>query len=91
MSRNEEKAKPKNKFLAIPTIMAVAHLVVCGTALFLCLAAQDTAKEPVQRTHILPGELWLDNHGVPINAHGGGLIFHQGRYYWFGEHKIEGR
>src|ERR1039458_9311372 len=37
-----------------------------------------------------PGEVWPDNHGVHINAHGGGVIFHNGFYYWFGEHKIEG-
>lgn len=33
---------------------------------------------------------WLDDRGVHINAHGGGVLFHQGVYYWFGEHKIEG-
>jgi hypothetical protein len=37
-----------------------------------------------------PGELWPDNNGVHINAHGGGVLFHDGVYYWFGEHKIEG-
>ena len=37
-----------------------------------------------------PGALWLDDHGVHINAHGGGVLFHQGTYYWFGEHKIAG-
>ncbi len=37
-----------------------------------------------------PGELWLDTDGVPINAHGGGVLCHDGIYYWFGEHKIEG-
>jgi hypothetical protein len=37
-----------------------------------------------------PGERWLDDHGVPINAHGGGVLFHNGVYYWFGEHKIAG-
>ena len=37
-----------------------------------------------------PGELWSDNNGVHINAHGGGVLFHSGVYYWFGEHKIEG-
>jgi len=40
--------------------------------------------------HFYPGELWLDDRGVPINAHGGGILYHQGRYYWYGEHKIEG-
>ena len=38
-----------------------------------------------------PGELWLDNKGVHINAHGGGILFSNGVYYWFGEHKTEGR
>jgi hypothetical protein len=37
-----------------------------------------------------PGELWPDNHGVHINAHGGGVLFHDGVCYWFGEHKIAG-
>jgi len=39
---------------------------------------------------INPGEIWPDNNRVHINAHGGGVIFQNGRYYWFGEHKIEG-
>jgi hypothetical protein len=37
-----------------------------------------------------PGELWPDTSGVPINAHGGGVLWHEGVYYWFGEHKIAG-
>jgi hypothetical protein len=37
-----------------------------------------------------PGEIWPDDNGVHINAHGGGILFHEGTYYWFGEHKIEG-
>jgi hypothetical protein len=37
-----------------------------------------------------PGELWKDTDGVHINAHGGGVIHHEGTYYWFGEHKISG-
>ena len=37
-----------------------------------------------------PGELWPDDHGVHVNAHGGGVLFHAGVYYWFGEHKIAG-
>ncbi|WP_425508197.1 glycoside hydrolase family 43 protein [Sulfuriroseicoccus oceanibius] len=37
-----------------------------------------------------PGEVWPDDKGVHINAHGGGVLFHEGTYYWYGEHKIEG-
>ena len=36
------------------------------------------------------GQIWPDNNGVHINAHGGGVLFHDGLYYWFGEHKIAG-
>lgn len=34
-----------------------------------------------------PGELWKDTDGTHINAHGGGLLYKDGMYYWFGEHK----
>ena len=37
------------------------------------------------------GDLWLDTQGVHINAHGGGVLNHDGKYYWFGEHKTKGR
>jgi len=37
-----------------------------------------------------PGRIWPDNRGVHINAHGGGVLYHQGTYYWFGEHRTEG-
>lgn len=36
------------------------------------------------------GDIWPDNNGVQINAHGGGVLYFDGVYYWFGEHKIEG-
>ncbi|KAA3689690.1 glycosyl hydrolase family 43, partial [Bacteroides salyersiae] len=25
---------------------------------------------------------WLDTSGNPINAHGGGVLYHEGTYYW---------
>lgn len=33
------------------------------------------------------GDVWLDTKGNPINAHGGGILFHKGKYYWYGEIK----
>jgi beta-glucanase (GH16 family) len=36
-----------------------------------------------------PGKLWLDDRGIHINAHGGGILYHDNKYYWFGEHKGE--
>ncbi|MDR2954146.1 MAG: glycoside hydrolase family 43 protein [Prevotella sp.] len=41
------------------------------------------------QNHFTPGEIWKDNNGVHINAHGGGIVYHNGKYYWFGEHKGE--
>ena len=38
---------------------------------------------------IRPGEIWPDNNGQHINAHGGGVLAHDGTYYWFGEHKSD--
>ena len=37
-----------------------------------------------------PVRPWLDVEGKPINAHGGGLLFHGGRAYWYGECRPEG-
>jgi hypothetical protein len=58
-----------------------------GALLALALAGPAAAAP----TGILPGALWRDTAGAPINAHGGGVLFHEGRYYWYGEHKLAGR
>ncbi|MFO1514042.1 MAG: glycoside hydrolase family 43 protein [Verrucomicrobiota bacterium] len=44
----------------------------------------------VSAASFAPGEVWRDTGGQPINAHGGGMLFHNGIYYWYGELK-EGR
>jgi hypothetical protein len=49
-----------------------------------CLNAQ-------KMDYFSPGKEWKDNTGIHINAHGGGLLFYKGVYYWYGEHKITGR
>ena len=36
---------------------------------------------------ITPGLEWPDRKGEHINAHGGGLLFHEGKYYWYGENR----
>lgn len=59
-------------------------LFILFSVLFLPAVAQD-------RQSFNPGELWPDNKGIHINAHGGGVLYHEGKYYWFGEHKIEGK
>ena len=58
----------------------------------LCLSATTGcgAGNPKKLKKFFPGKIWPDNKGVHINAHGGGIIFHEGVYYWFGEHKVKG-
>ena len=37
------------------------------------------------------GAIWHDTNGHVVNAHGGGVLAHAGRYYLYGEHKIYSR
>ncbi|MBV5311948.1 MAG: family 43 glycosylhydrolase [Prolixibacteraceae bacterium] len=64
----------------------IRRIYLLFIALFctLCLNAQKTKQ-------FTPGEIWNDNNGKHINAHGGGILFHKGIYYWYGEHKIAGK
>ncbi len=61
----------------------ILPLLLCATLVSIACAAEG-------RRDFRPGEIWPDDHGVPINAHGGGMLHQDGTYYWFGEHKIEG-
>ena len=46
-----------------------------------------SCKNPQPEKQIFPGAIWNDTDGNPINAHGGGILIHDGIYYWFGEIK----
>ena len=52
------------------------------TAIMLCTTELQA--------QIRSGGVWKDTAGKPIHAHGGGMLFHDGVYYWYGENK-EGR
>lgn len=59
--------------------------------ILLITIASCTQKEKADRiNYFTPGTEWKDTNGTHINAHGGGILFREGVYYWFGEHKIEG-
>ena len=42
-----------------------------------------------QNTSFKPDTAWYDEKGEIINAHGGGMLFRNGTYYWYGE--VRGR
>ena len=56
--------------------LAAMGLVIC-----VC-AAQAMQKN---------GEVWHDTAGHVVNAHGGGVLAYDGKYYLYGEHKVYGR
>ncbi len=59
-----------------------------GVGAFL-LAASEMVKYSTAKSAFTPGAIWRDDRGNHINAHGGGILHYEGRYYWFGEHKGE--
>lgn len=55
---------------------------------FAVSAASGVAADGIRsRNEFIPGEPWQDTDGHPINAHGGGILFYNGVYYWYGEVK----
>ena len=66
-----------------------------ATALLALLAALGTgapATVAAQGYTAIPnGETYLDSAGVPIQAHGGFTVKHEGMYYWVGEDKTHNR
>jgi hypothetical protein len=57
------------------------------TITLLCLAAAGLLAAPQT---IKPGEVWPDDRGQHIQAHGGGIIKLGDTYYWFGEDRTRG-
>lgn len=62
---------------------------MAGLALFG--SCKSGSRVPKYNSAFQPGKIWVDTDSVHINAHGGGIVFHNDRYYWFGEFKTEGR
>ncbi|TXK49388.1 family 43 glycosylhydrolase [Pontibacter qinzhouensis] len=57
--------------------------------LTLSFCASDALGQGKTNT-IYPGEVWPDNNGNHIQAHGGGITKWKGHYYWYGEDRREG-
>ncbi len=57
--------------------------------LFIAAMLAVAALPASARGTFRPGAIWKDNRGQHINAHGGGVIYHKGTYYWYGEHKAD--
>ncbi len=67
-------------------------LVIFSASIFYTGESRAQKSSPgnektVKQNRVIPGEVWHDGSGNVINAHGGGILFHNGTYYWYGEIK----
>lgn len=72
--------------------MSRIRTAVVSLATPLAILAGYAAGEAENVTPAAPvltqGDKWLDTDGNPINAHGAGMLYHDGVYYLYGEYKV---
>jgi beta-xylosidase len=69
--------------------MKVAVAILLLLLPLAATAAPSTQPATTQSSDaFIPGAVWLDDQGKPINCHGGGFVYQDGTYYWFGEFKV---
>ena len=76
--------------------VAICFKSVFLTVIFLyasyCNAQQrvvTTSNKSAKQQAFKPGTTWVDTKGEAINAHGGGLLYNNNMYYWYGESRGE--
>jgi len=74
--------------LFIRSIKKSSILTPVSLIFLMCVYLSASAAE--KYSSFLPGKIWLDDANVPINAHGGGILYYDKTYYWFGQHMVEG-
>lgn len=78
----------------------INQLVQRSQPIFCCIKAAFTlimiitfcsrAAFSQETNTIHPNDIWPDNNGNHIQAHGGGIIKWQGQFYWYGEERRDG-
>lgn len=72
-------------------VPCIAQVMARYTAVALLASALGHARSLAQSAGVIrPGEVWLDDRGEPIQAHGGGILHLKNAYYWFGEDRSQG-
>ena len=71
------------------SILTPAFLVSLALCLLLAAVAAPLIHAQHQDNVIRPGERWLDDRGIEIQAHGGGIIQLKDTWYWFGEDRSQ--
>jgi Glycosyl hydrolases family 43 len=71
--------------LLITAVFIIIILAACGRYTAAVPAVLQEAHPVSDTPAIVSGQLWYDDKGGLINAHGGGIIYSNNTYYWFGE------
>lgn len=71
--------------------LAIVGLPVAMMALPLATPAKPPETMTSLHNDFRPGQIWPDTKGVHINAHGFCVLDFEGRHYWYGSEKIEGK
>lgn len=51
----------------------------------ICVSLDSFSQKTIKYDSFEPGKVWIDTDGNPIAAHGAGLMYFEGTYYWYGE------
>lgn len=63
-------------------------ILLSGFIALSCNQKRNNTTEEGGATKLIEsGEIWYDTDSNMINAHGGGILYHDGTYYWYGEYK----
>ena len=57
---------------------------------FITFSQSQSPHKPGKTEWIYPGELWPDNSGNHVQAHGGGIVRWKNTFYWYGEQRSKG-
>lgn len=74
-----------NKYVIISYCFFMLLIATSGCATHQKAVATSKENKAPKYLAFQPGAPWLDESGNVINAHGGGILYDKGTYYWFGE------
>ncbi|KAL9184033.1 hypothetical protein ACHAXT_002119 [Thalassiosira profunda] len=86
-----ERTRGTAVFLAVAVVAIAIALVLLANNYQRIPRLMGSKNEDLMAHHealIHPGAIFLDTRGQPINAHGGGVLYHNHTYYWYGEIKV---
>lgn len=79
LSKTETYQRLKKDQMKKLSVLFLRLLFVFITIQSVCAVSQQ----------VLPGEVWRDNRGQEIQAHGGGILHWKDTYYWVGEDRTQ--